>query len=91
MVETFVVARLILYYFHTSTKELTMSFASDWSQMYKDSNHSKPNLASAFGLLSHLDVDELRCYLNDEEKFESMVKDVKEVGCTFFILISLFT
>lgn len=56
-----------------------MSFGSEWNQMYQDSKHQKPNWAVAFGLLSHLNVDELRLYLNDDDKFESMVKDVKEV------------
>lgn len=61
-----------------------MSFGNDWNKMYQENKHPKPNFSSAFGLLSHLDVDELRAYLNDEDKFESMVKDVKEVYLSFF-------
>jgi len=57
---------------------IKMSFNSEWNQMYHENKYPKPNFSSAFGLLSHLDVDELRAYLNDDDKFESMVKDVKE-------------
>lgn len=59
-----------------------MSFGADWDKMYHEPKN-KPSFSSAFGLLTHLDVDELRGYLNDEDKFENMIKDVKEVSLLF--------
>ncbi|KAG8241829.1 vacuolar protein sorting-associated protein 37B isoform X1 [Homalodisca vitripennis] len=56
-----------------------MSFGSEWNHMYQETKHQKPNFTSTFGLLTHLEVDELRAYLNDDDKFESIVKDVKEL------------
>lgn len=57
-----------------------MSFGNNWNQMYQPKKQHKPDYQSALGLLSHLNVDELREVLNEEEKFENMVKDVKDVS-----------
>lgn len=56
-----------------------MSFGSDWDKMYHEPK-DKPTFSSAFGLLKYVDVEELRGYLNDEDKFENMIKEVKEVS-----------
>lgn len=40
----------------------------------------QPDYASAMGLLAHLNSDELKEMLNDDTKFDSILKDVKQVG-----------
>lgn len=39
----------------------------------------QPDYPSAMGLLSHLNSDELKEMLNDDTKFDSVLKDVKQV------------
>ncbi|XP_063628831.1 vacuolar protein sorting-associated protein 37B [Cydia splendana] len=39
----------------------------------------QPDYTSAMGLLSHLNSDELKEILNDDSKFDSVLKDVKQV------------
>lgn len=46
--------------------------------MYK--SNQEPDIPAALGLLSHLDNDELKELLNDDGKFEDIVKDIKQVG-----------
>lgn len=45
--------------------------------MYK--SNQEPDIPAALGLLSHLDNDELKELLNDDGKFEDIVKDIKQV------------
>ncbi|XP_011871436.1 PREDICTED: vacuolar protein sorting-associated protein 37B isoform X1 [Vollenhovia emeryi] len=44
--------------------------------MYKSSQ--EPDIPAALGLLSHLNNDELKELLNDDGKFEDIVKDIKQ-------------
>ncbi|EZA54027.1 hypothetical protein DMN91_000268 [Ooceraea biroi] len=44
--------------------------------MYK--SNQEPDIPAALGLLSHLDNDELKELLNDDGKFEDIVKDIKQ-------------
>lgn len=44
--------------------------------MYKSSQ--EPDIPAALGLLTHLSNDELRDILNDDSKFEDIVKDIKQ-------------
>ncbi|XP_011702361.1 PREDICTED: vacuolar protein sorting-associated protein 37B [Wasmannia auropunctata] len=44
--------------------------------MYKSSQ--EPDIPAALGLLSHLDNDELKELLNNDGKFEDIVKDIKQ-------------
>lgn len=46
--------------------------------MYK--LNQEPDIPAALGLLSHLDNDELKELLNNDGKFEDIVKDIKQVG-----------
>lgn len=46
--------------------------------MYK--SNQEPDIPAALGLLSHLDNDELKELLNNDGKFEDIVKDIKQVG-----------
>ncbi|KAL0818314.1 hypothetical protein ABMA28_008797 [Loxostege sticticalis] len=39
----------------------------------------QPDLSAAMGLLTHLNSDELKEMLNDDTKFDSVLKDVKQV------------
>lgn len=39
----------------------------------------QPDYPSAMGLLAHLNSDELKEMLNDDSKFDSVLKDVKQV------------
>lgn len=39
----------------------------------------QPDYPSAMGLLAHLNSDELKEMLNDDTKFDSVLKDVKQV------------
>lgn len=41
--------------------------------------NQEPDIVAALGLLSHLENDELKELLNDDDKFELIVKDVKQV------------
>lgn len=56
--------------------------------MYK--SNQEPDIPAALGLLSHLTNDELKELLNDDSKFEDIVKDVKQVIFIFFIIYNLF-
>lgn len=57
--------------------------------MYK--SNQEPDIPAALGLLSHLTNDELKELLNDDSKFEDIVKDVKQVIFIFFkIILFLF-
>lgn len=38
------------------------------------------DIPAALEMLNHLDIDELRDLLNDDDKFEEIVKDVKQVS-----------
>lgn len=40
----------------------------------------QPDYASAMGLLAHLNSDELKEMLNDDTKFDSVLKDFKQVN-----------
>lgn len=42
-------------------------------------SNQEPDIPAALGLLSHLTNDELKELLNDDSKFEDIVKDVKQV------------
>ncbi|XP_014487967.1 PREDICTED: vacuolar protein sorting-associated protein 37B isoform X2 [Dinoponera quadriceps] len=44
--------------------------------MYKSSQ--EPDIPAALGLLSHLDNDELKELLNNDRKFEDIMKDIKQ-------------
>lgn len=44
----------------------------------------QPDYPSAMGLLAHLNADELKEMLNDDTKFDSVLKDVKQVITYFF-------
>ncbi|XP_029163187.1 vacuolar protein sorting-associated protein 37B [Nylanderia fulva] len=44
--------------------------------MYK--SNQEPDIPAALGLLSHLDNDELKELLNNDSKFEDIVKDIKQ-------------
>jgi hypothetical protein len=45
------------------------------------SNYQKePDYPAALGLFSHLNADELKELLNDDIKFDDMMKDVKQVS-----------
>lgn len=57
-----------------------MADVGNWrSPLYPEKpNQNKPDCAAALGLLSHLNADELREVLNDDKKFEDMIKDLKE-------------
>jgi len=44
--------------------------------MYK--SNQEPDIPAALGLLSHLDNDELKELLNNDGKFEDIVKDIKQ-------------
>lgn len=59
-----------------------MAFLNNWrTPVYPENKtQNKPDCAAALGLLSHLNADELREVLNDDKKFEDMIKDLKEVG-----------
>lgn len=50
-------------------------------------SNQEPDIPAALGLLSHLTNDELKELLNDDSKFEDIVKDVKQVIYIFFIII----
>lgn len=50
-------------------------------------SNQEPDITAALGLLSHLTNDELKELLNDDSKFEDIVKDVKQVIYIFFIII----
>ena len=50
-----------------------------YSKMYSNYQPSEPDLSSAMGLLAHLNIEELKEILNDDTKFENMIKDVKQV------------
>ncbi|XP_012224404.1 vacuolar protein sorting-associated protein 37B [Linepithema humile] len=41
-------------------------------------SNQEPDIPAALGLLSHLDNDELKELLNDDGKFEDIVKDIKQ-------------
>uniref|UniRef100_A0A1B6DTB1 VPS37 C-terminal domain-containing protein n=1 Tax=Clastoptera arizonana TaxID=38151 RepID=A0A1B6DTB1_9HEMI len=59
-----------------------MSFRNnhdDWYNVYHNNKQHKIDYKSAVGLLEHLNDDELRELLNDEGKFENMVKDIKDL------------
>lgn len=45
----------------------------------------QPDYPSALGLLAHLNSDELKEMLNDDTKFDTVLKDVKQV-----IIMKLF-
>lgn len=55
-------------------------------------SNQEPDIPAALGLLSHLTNDELKELLNDDSKFEDIVKDVKQVIYIFFYnyFISIF-
>lgn len=40
----------------------------------------EPDIPAALGLLNHLNNDELKELLNDDAKFEDVVKDIKQVN-----------
>lgn len=46
-------------------------------------SNQEPDIPAALGLLSHLTNDELKELLNDDSKFEDIVKDVKQVILIF--------
>jgi hypothetical protein len=52
------------------------------------SNYQKePDYPAALGLFSHLNADELKELLNNENKFEDMMKDAKQVSfCSDFVI-----
>lgn len=51
----------------------------------------QPDYPSAMGLLAHLNSDELKEMLNDDTKFDSVLKDVKQVKQrTSFATLLLF-
>lgn len=39
----------------------------------------QPDYPAALGLLTHLNSEELKELLNDESKFEAVLKDIKQV------------
>ena len=44
------------------------------------SNYQRePDFPAALGLFSHLNAEELKELLNDDSKFDDMMKDVKQV------------
>jgi ESCRT-I complex subunit VPS37 len=45
--------------------------------MYK--SNQEPDIPAALGLLSHLNNDELKELLNNDGKFEDIVKDIEQV------------
>lgn len=45
--------------------------------MYK--SNLEPDIPAALGLLSHLDNEELKELLNNDGKFEDVVKDIQQV------------
>lgn len=47
----------------------------------------QPDYPSALGLLAHLNSDELKEMLNDDTKFDSVLKDVKQVTIAIYILL----
>jgi ESCRT-I complex subunit VPS37 len=48
--------------------------------MYSNFQAPEPDLAPAMGLLTHLNIEELKEILNDDSKFENMIKDVKQAS-----------
>jgi hypothetical protein len=51
------------------------------------SNYQKePDYPAALGLFSHLNAEELKELLNDDNKFDDMMKDVKQVSFLFRFL-----
>lgn len=41
--------------------------------------HKEPDFAAALGLFSHLNAEELKELLNDDSKFDDMMKDIKQI------------
>lgn len=48
-----------------------------------------PDYNPATGMLHHMTTDELKKLLNDDDRLESMIKDLQQVG-TLFIFVSTF-
>lgn len=48
--------------------------------MYSNFQAPEPDLTAAMGLLTHLNIEELKEILNDDSKFEDMIKDVKQAS-----------
>lgn len=58
-----------------------------WGQkMY--SQNSEPDIPAALAMLNHLSNAELNEILNDEGKFEEIVKDIKQVICPLHFIAS---
>lgn len=56
---------------------IRISWQIDYQEMYK--SNQEPDIPAALGLLSHFDNDELKELLNNDGKFEDIVKDIKQV------------
>lgn len=50
-------------------------------------SNQEPDIPAALGLLSHLSNEELNELLNNDDKFEDIVKDIKQVN---FINLMLY-
>lgn len=48
--------------------------------MYSNFQPSEPDLSAGMGLLAHLNVEELKDIVNNDGKFEELIKDLKQVG-----------
>jgi hypothetical protein len=48
--------------------------------MYSNFQPSEPDLSAGMGLLAHLNVEELKDIVNNDGKFEELLKDLKQVG-----------
>lgn len=46
------------------------------------SKFREPDYPAALGLLNHLNAEELKDMLNNDEKFDIMLKDIKQVYST---------
>lgn len=51
----------------------------------------QPDFPSAMGLLAHLNTEELKEMLNDDTKFDAVLKDVKQVLIVIKHLFCLLT
>ena len=57
--------------------------------MYK--SNQEPDIDSALGPFSNLSITELKDLLNDDDKFEEMIKDNQQVKIVFYLLILYYS